>query len=83
MTSRRHQYDVIVDMVTYLLPHWYWSMVDSVCHAPPNFSMTLQTKILSTEFSDFLKQIIFLKSFISVFSVKLIYIDVVECFIYC
>ena len=31
------------------------------------FSMTLQTEILSTETSDFLKQIIFLKSFNSVF----------------
>ena len=30
------------------------------------FSMTLQTEILSTETSDFLKQIIFLKSFDSV-----------------
>ena len=35
------------------------------------FSMTLQTEILSTEILDFLKQIIFLESFNSVFDVKL------------
>ena len=34
------------------------------------FSMTLPTEILSTETSDFLKQIIFLKSFNSVFKIK-------------
>ena len=32
-------------------------MADSVCHAPPNFLLTLQIEILSTEISDFLKQI--------------------------
>ena len=35
-----------------------------------NFSVTLQTEILSTETSDFLKQIIFLKLFISIFHLK-------------
>ena len=35
-----------------------------------NFLKTLQTEILSTETSDFLKQIIFLKSFNSVFNVN-------------
>ena len=37
------------------------SMADSVCHASPNFSVRLQTEILLTETSDFLKQIVFLK----------------------
>ena len=34
------------------------------------FSLTSQTEILSTETADFLEQIVFLKSFNSVFSVK-------------
>ena len=35
---------------------------NSVRHVPPT-SMALQTEILSTETSDFLQQIVFLKSF--------------------
>ena len=34
--------------------------------------MTLQTEILSTEISDFLRQIIFLKSFNSMFNIYLL-----------
>ena len=58
----------VVAMVTDQWHHWCRSMVDSIVitnleghgHAPPNFSMTLWTEIISTVF---LKQIIFLKSF--------------------
>ena len=43
-------------------------MEDSACRAP-QFLMTLQTEILSTETSDFHKPIIFIKSFNSLSSV--------------
>ena len=36
-----------------------------------NFSMTLQAELLSTDTSDFLKQIIFRKSFNSIFEAKI------------
>ena len=41
-------------------------MVDSICHAPATFSVTLLSDILSAETSGFPQQIIFLKSCISV-----------------
>ena len=41
----------------------------SACHTPPFFSGTLQTEILSTDTSDFLKQIIILQSINSVFNI--------------
>ena len=41
-----------------------WQIVYT-CHAPPNFQW--QFEILSTETSDFLKQIVFLNPFNSVF----------------
>ena len=46
-------------------------MADSVCHALPIFFMALQTEILSTGTSNYLKQIIhvFLRSLNSVFLV--------------
>ena len=37
-------------------------MTARVCHAPPNFRRHNKLKLLSTETSDFLKQIIFLQS---------------------
>ena len=43
------------------------------------FSMTLQTEILSIETSDFLKQIIFLKSFTLVLSVTSLDNNSAEC----
>ena len=45
-------------------------MADTVCHAPPKVSVTLQTEIRSTENFSFLKQIISLKSFNSVSSLS-------------
>ena len=39
-------------------------MADSICHTPSIFFMTLQNEILSTETSDFVKQMIILKLFI-------------------
>ena len=65
MMSLRHLYDTIVVTVTYLM-----SLVQELsrqcmpCSAKT--SMTLQTEVLSTETSDFLKQMIILKSFNSV-----------------
>ena len=43
-------------------------MADSVCHAPPIFQRHYKLFFFSTETLDFLKQIIFLKLFNSVFS---------------
>ena len=59
----------IVAVVTDLLCNCCRSMADCLpCSS--NFSMTLQTEILSTETSDLLKQIIILKSFNSVSDVS-------------
>ena len=77
MTSLWNQYYIMFATVADLWYHWYRSMADCVCHAPSifqwhyklcmpcsiNFSMTLQTEILSIETSDFFKQMIILKSF--------------------
>ena len=59
LTSFGHQYNVISVTLAYLGRHWYRSLADSVCHIPPFFSIKLQTKILTTETSAFLKQIVF------------------------
>ena len=58
----RHQYDIIVVKVTFMTSFGIgaWQTVNAMLL---NFLMILQTEILSTETSDFLKQIIFLKSF--------------------
>ena len=47
VTSHRHQYDVIVVTVAYLWRHWYSSMVDSVCHAPPNLVYAMLHQIFN------------------------------------
>ena len=46
-----------------------------MCYAPPNFSTKLQNEILTTDTSDFLKQMIFFKPFNSLFSVTDRYFD--------
>ena len=56
-------------MITDIGRHLFWSMANNVYHAPPFFFMALQTEIISTKISDFLKQIIILKSFNSVLRV--------------
>ena len=77
MTSYKFQSDIIGMsfcqgtkhsnfLVAMVIDHGYRSMADSVCYALPFFSVTLQTEILSTETADFLKRIIFLKSFDSI-----------------
>ena len=56
MTSFWNQYYAIVASGADLRRHWYKSMADSVCHAPPIFHCHYKTEILSTETSDCLKQ---------------------------
>ena len=67
-TLLRHQYELLVAMVTYgVISSGAWQTVyDMVRQCMPCsviFSMTMQAKILSAEPSDFLKQNIILKSF--------------------
>ena len=38
MTSLWSQYDAMFVMVTDLWRHWYMSMADNICHAPPIFN---------------------------------------------
>ena len=60
MTWLWSQYDAMFNMVIDLWRHWYMSMADSICHAPPIFNDITNWICFSTETSDFLKQI-FLK----------------------
>ena len=60
MTWLWSQYDAMFIMVIDLWRHWYMSMADSICHAPPIFNDITNWNFFSTETSDFLKQI-FLK----------------------
>ena len=53
-------------MASFVYEHGRQGMPSSI-----NFSMTLKTETLSTEFSNFLKQIIFIKSFNSVFHMEM------------
>ena len=52
-------------------------MADSVCHSLPNFQFHYKLKFCQTQTSDYLKQIIFLKSFNSVLDMCLSY-DIAE-----
>ena len=74
MTSLKHQHELLVALVTYvtsIVPEHGRQCMP--CSA--NLSMTLQTDIVSTETSYFLKQIIFLKSFNYVFEMAKCFFD--------
>ena len=65
-----NQYDVIAATVTELWLHLYKEHGRQCMPCSINFSVTLQTEILFTVTSDFLKQMIILKSFNSVLTLK-------------
>ena len=58
-SSRRHSSQILSTTFGYSIVAMVTSMSSYVCHVPPIFSMTLQTKMFSTETYHLFKQIIF------------------------